>query len=81
MTLTLPPDLDRFVQDQIANGQFPKADDVIEAGLRLLQARRDELCGLIAVGVEQARQGLTKPFNPVETLAQVRAARNPLPGG
>jgi len=81
MTLTLPPDLDRFVRDQVTGGHFPNADDVIEAALRLLQTRRDELRDLIAVGIEQARKGQTTPFSPVATLAQVRAARAQSGGG
>ncbi|WP_298745345.1 hypothetical protein [uncultured Brevundimonas sp.] len=33
LTLTLPPALDRFVQDQVASGAYPDADAVVAAAL------------------------------------------------
>src|SRR5437773_1234582 len=75
MTLTLPPDLERFVQDQIANGRFPTPDGVIEAGLRLLLDRQNELRRLVGAGIEQADRGELAAFDPRATLAAVKAAR------
>jgi putative addiction module CopG family antidote len=74
MSLTLPPDLERFVRDQIAAGRFPTFDGVVEAGLRLLRDREDELRSLIATGIEQADRGETAPFDPYAALAGVKAA-------
>ena len=73
--MTLPPDLERFVQDQIASGRFPSADGVIEAGLRLLRDREAELRDQIAAGMEQVERGEVAPFDPLATLAEVTAAR------
>ena len=75
MTLTLPPELQRFVQEQIAGGHYPTQDGVIEAGLRLLIDQQDELRSLIAAGVEQADRGDVGPFDPIATLSEVRTAR------
>jgi antitoxin ParD1/3/4 len=73
MTLTLPPDLERFVQDQIAHGQYSSADGVVEAALRLLRSRHAELRDLVRVGIDQADRGEVAPFDPAATLARVRA--------
>jgi antitoxin ParD1/3/4 len=75
MTLTLPPDLERFIQDQIARGLFPTPDGVVEAGLRLLLDRQAELKALVAAAVGQADRGELTPFDPAATLAEVKAAR------
>lgn len=71
MTLTLPPDLERFVQDQIALGQYPSADGVVEAALRLLRSRHAELRDLVRVGMDQADRGEVAPFDPAATLVQM----------
>jgi putative addiction module CopG family antidote len=57
MTLSLPPDLQRFVHDQIARGHFPSADGVIEAGLRLLCDREAELRSLLRWALAVASYG------------------------
>lgn len=75
MTLSLPPDLERFVRDQIASGRFPTPDGVVAAGLRLLSDREAELRALVAAGVAQADRGEVAPFDPLTTLAAVKAAR------
>lgn len=75
MTLTLPPDLERFVQDQVAHGRFPSADGVVEAALQLMRTRHAELRDLVGVGVEQADRGEVAPFDPAATLARVAADR------
>ena len=75
MTLTLPPDLERFVQDQVADGRFPSAEGVVEAALRLLRAQHADLRELVRVGLDQADRGEVAPFDPAATLARVRAGR------
>lgn len=42
-TDSLPPEFERFVQDQIASGRFKTAGEVIEAGLRLLRGHNAKL--------------------------------------
>lgn len=39
MSMTLPPDLEEFVERQLAEGKYQSADEVVREGLRLLQTR------------------------------------------
>ena len=64
ITVTLPSDLEAFVDARVASGRFATAGDAVREGLRLLEQReqgRDavlaELREEIAVGVAQARSG------------------------
>lgn len=79
MTLTLPPDLEQFVLEQIAHGQYPSADGLVEAALRLLRFRYAGLRDLVRVGIDQSDRGEAAAFDPAATLVRVckgsRAAR------
>lgn len=75
MTPTLPPDLEKFVQDQVASGLFPTRDGVIEAGLQVLRERHAELKAMIAEAQAEIDRGEVAPFDPVAVLAEVKAAR------
>jgi antitoxin ParD1/3/4 len=62
--VTLTPELERIVQDQVASGKYATATDVIGDGLRLraekdrlTQARVEDLRREIAVGIEQLARG------------------------
>ena len=37
MTTLIPPELESFVQQQLASGEYRSAEEVIGAGLRVLQ--------------------------------------------
>ena len=41
MTNNLPPDLATFVQSAVTAGEYASPDEVVVAGLRLLQERRE----------------------------------------
>jgi antitoxin ParD1/3/4 len=43
MTFSLPPELSAFVDQTVAAGKFASPEDVVAAGLRLLQERAPEL--------------------------------------
>ena len=75
MTLTLPPELQQFVEEQIESGQYPNQADVIRAGLHLLLNRRDELRSLLAAGIDQADRGEVAPFDPMASLAEIKRRR------
>ena len=75
MTLTLPPELQQFVEEQIESGQYPNQADVIQAGLHLLLNRRNELRSLLAAGIDQADRGEVAPFDPMASLAEIKRRR------
>jgi antitoxin ParD1/3/4 len=79
MTITLPAELERFVSDQVARGNYPSAVDVIRVGLELLREQQlidqipaEELRREILLGVEQADRGELAPFDPIASLGEVR---------
>jgi putative addiction module CopG family antidote len=51
MTIQLPADLERFVQEQVSSGNYPSEDDVVRAALEQLrsQATTDTI-GLGSIG-------------------------------
>ncbi len=64
MPITLPPELEQFIQSQVASGKYASADEVFLAGIRLLeereqlyQGRFEELRHEVLRGVEEAEQG------------------------
>ncbi len=80
MDVSLSPELERYVQDQVRAGQYASADEAVSHGLRLLQGRDErrrreleDLRRLIQVGIDQADRGELEPFNE-NTLAEIRAA-------
>jgi Arc/MetJ-type ribon-helix-helix transcriptional regulator len=75
MTVTLSPELEQIVKEQLATGQFTDAEQVIAVSLKFLRHQYEELKGLIAESEEDIRQGRVAPFDPVGTLARVRARR------
>lgn len=74
MTVTLPPEFERFVTDQLADGIFSTPDAVVVAGLNMLRSQSD-LKAEVFAGIEQVKAGKVAPFNPSETLARIRAQR------
>lgn len=63
MTLVLTPELDEFIQSQIANGKYTSKNEIIIAVQllaereRLYQGRFEQLKQEIAIGVEEANRG------------------------
>lgn len=78
MTIHLSGDREKFVRSLVQSGGYSSEGEVIEAALRLLEERddRDKLDALrreVAVGIDQADRGELAPFDPLVTLARVRA--------
>jgi antitoxin ParD1/3/4 len=78
-TFTLPPDLERFINDQVAEGNYPTAEDAVRVGVELLREQHlidqypvDQLRRELLVGIEQADRGELKPFDPIGRLAELR---------
>ncbi|QKQ74290.1 type II toxin-antitoxin system ParD family antitoxin [Nostoc sp. TCL240-02] len=60
MYIKIKPELEQFIQAQLASGRFTNADDVINEAFKLLQEREqrlEELQQKIAVGTEQIAKG------------------------
>jgi antitoxin ParD1/3/4 len=64
ITVTLPPELEAFVEERVASGRFATAGEVVREGLRLLEEREQEreavlseLRREIEIGVEEAKAG------------------------
>jgi antitoxin ParD1/3/4 len=75
MTVTLTPEMEAVINEQLATGQFNSAEQVLRIALLNLQRQYRELKAAIEEGVEDANQGRLAPFSPLETLARVKAAR------
>lgn len=70
MNVSLTPQLEKLVKDEIRSGRYSSASEVVRDALRLLQDRRkahqQRLEGLrreISVGIRQANNGETIPFD------------------
>ena len=42
MTISVTPELDRFVKEQVESGKYASSSEVVRAGLRLLYEREQE---------------------------------------
>lgn len=64
ITVTLPAELEAFVQERVASGRFATPGEAVREGLRLLEEREQEREAVLAelrqeieIGVEQAKAG------------------------
>ncbi|MBW4508305.1 MAG: type II toxin-antitoxin system ParD family antitoxin [Scytonematopsis contorta HA4267-MV1] len=64
MNISLNPELEQFIQSQVANGNYNSTEEVIIAGIKLLEEREsiykgrfEELRQEIMVGVKQLERG------------------------
>jgi antitoxin ParD1/3/4 len=78
MNVSLTSELEQYVARKVESGLFQSASEVVRAGLRLLreqdelhQTRLEELRRELAIGIEQADQGRTKPFT-AETVERIK---------
>ena len=75
MTVTLTPEMEDIVTQQIATGQFESAEQVVRIALLSMRRQYLELKAAIAEAEEDIRQGRVAPFDPMATLARVKAER------
>ena len=60
MLASLPPDLEAFIQSEVASGKYASATDVVSEAVRLLQEREANLASLraeIHVGLSAHARG------------------------
>jgi antitoxin ParD1/3/4 len=75
MTVTLTPELEQIVNEQLATGQFATAEEVVAVSLQFLRRQYEELKAMIAEGMEDIARGRVAPFDPGAILAQAKARR------
>ena len=81
MALTLTPEVEQRVNEKVASGAFPSADDVIRTGLRFIeeqeaiyQEKMEALRRELAIGVAQLDSGdVTKVTSAAEWAAETEA--------
>jgi antitoxin ParD1/3/4 len=65
-TVVFPPDLEQFVQQELAAGKYQSEGDVVAAGLQLLRERErrlQELRAEILPALEQLERGEKAPLD------------------
>jgi antitoxin ParD1/3/4 len=79
MNVSLTPELEQYITEKVESGLYHSASEVVREGLRLLrehdelhQQKLGELRKEIALGLDQAEQGLVSTFDE-RTLAEVQA--------
>ena len=75
MNITLTPDSEHYLREQIASGKFPTADAVVSEALRRMREydqMKDALRRDIAFGIDQADHGLATELNEA-TIDRVKA--------
>ena len=82
MTVTLPADLQAFVDEQVASGAAADADAVLAEAVRVLQQKKDEeklawLRAALDEGLAQLDAGkvIRGPINARQMLEEIRQKR------
>jgi antitoxin ParD1/3/4 len=76
MQITLPPDLEKFIQTQLNSGSFLSADEVVQEALRLFQRTTaphdltvDQLQEALQIGIDDINAGRSKVYPTATALA------------
>lgn len=64
-----------FIDEQIAQGRYASASEVVGAALRLLEERETKLNALRAALIEGEESGLIEDFDSEAFLAELHASR------
>jgi antitoxin ParD1/3/4 len=68
--------LSEFVEEQVREGRYSSASDVVRAALRLLEEQEAKLAALRAALIEGEQSGPFTPFDFEALIEQKRAARS-----
>lgn len=77
MTVALTPEMEHLIASKVQSGQFASPSEVIHEGLLRLasedtpELHLEKLRREIAVGIEQADNGQTRPFDAERILSRV----------
>ncbi len=63
-----------FVARELESGRFETADEVVEAGLRMLEEEQMKIERLRGLLIEGENSGDTLPFDPERLMSSVRAS-------
>lgn len=69
--VSLTPEMERFVEEQVRSGRYASANAIMEAGLRLLREEEEELRREVRVGLDQIERG--QVVDGEEAFARLRA--------
>jgi len=76
MQISLPPDLQQFIEESVKKGQYATPDEVVADGLQLLREMpawtEQTLREAINVGIEQIERGEVAPWDAEEVKAEGR---------
>lgn len=75
MTITLTPELEQIVKDQLATGQFASAEEVVAVSLKRTRQQYEELKATIAKSAAQADRGELSPLDVRGMLTAIRAEK------
>lgn len=75
MTVTLTPEMEEIVTQQLATGQFNSREEVVRVALLGMRRQYEELKAGITEAIAQADRGELAPFDPAAILAEAKAAR------
>lgn len=70
--VTITERFDSFIDAQLESGQFKSAQEVVEAGLKLLKEEQARIEWLRKALIEGENSGPSVPFNPEDLMASVR---------
>lgn len=70
MHVTLPPDLEPFVDRELAAGRYTSGEQLVVHALRWFKAEREQAVAGIKEGLVDAAVGRTQPLS--EALADIR---------
>lgn len=79
MTVTMTPEMEAIIAEQIATGQFATQEEVVRAALLHFRQKYIELKAAIAAGEDDIKHGRVAPLDVQATLARVRAKKSANP--
>ena len=71
-SILIEEDFDEFIEKQVADGRYESASEVVEAGLRLLKDKDEELEELRAALIEGEESGIAAEFDSERFLTRMR---------
>lgn len=75
MTISLSPELQRFVEEQVRSGRFVTADAAVAEAVRQMKEREEKLVSLrqqIQVGLDELDHGQGEPWDVEVMKADLR---------